>query len=421
MTRSEDNVRGRTPGSLEIGKFPWGNTSRAEGPSYEQRFSFYTGAVDRFLQELPEGYLSAGLAQERMKSFLPIRHSLLLPLDRNASLRSLKSRKMEPRPLTGLSADSERRADFEASYITPITEVLRANGISRHVLALVGDNARASPIPVLTKTRPIENAGLNVLVPLERERHFGPLSRVLEQDIPWSRKSSRLIWRGAFTGPDPGAKYRRGNTRTAILDVAQRNVNNSEIDVGITLVPTARRHDPSVALTGESIKSELTIPEQLSSKFLLSLEGNDVASGLKWKMFSQSCVLMPAPSVDSWFCESFLEPFVHYVPVSPDLSDLEEMLEWCRSNDAASQAIAHNGAAFARSFMSEAIETELFYSVVRWYATHPRLQDFLDNSAQLVHESAKAMTHRARRKRLRQILSVRAMLRKIRKLVNPPG
>ena len=41
--------------------------------------------------------------------------------------------------------------------------------------------------------------------------------------------------------------------------------------------------------------------EQLRSRWLLSLPGNDVATDLKWKLASSSLVLMPPPTQET-FC-----------------------------------------------------------------------------------------------------------------------
>ena len=43
---------------------------------------------------------------------------------------------------------------------------------------------------------------------------------------------------------------------------------------------------------------------------------------------------------------------VHYVPISYDLSDLNEKLEWLVNNDAAAKQIAENAMEFARTVLS---------------------------------------------------------------------
>ena len=40
-------------------------------------------------------------------------------------------------------------------------------------------------------------------------------------------------------------------------------------------------------------------------KFILCIEGNDVASNLKWVMSSNSVAVMPKPKFESWFMEKY--------------------------------------------------------------------------------------------------------------------
>jgi len=42
-----------------------------------------------------------------------------------------------------------------------------------------------------------------------------------------------------------------------------------------------------------------------------------------------------------------MEPWVHYVPVAHDLSDLFEIIDWLRENDDKAKKISENAIAFA--------------------------------------------------------------------------
>lgn len=55
---------------------------------------------------------------------------------------------------------------------------------------------------------------------------------------------------------------------------------------------------------------------------------------------------MPPPSIESWFLESWLVPWVHYVPLRPDFADLADQVLWCNGNLAQAGAIAAAGRAF---------------------------------------------------------------------------
>jgi hypothetical protein len=46
-------------------------------------------------------------------------------------------------------------------------------------------------------------------------------------------------------------------------------------------------------------------------------------------------------------------PWEHYVPVRADMADLEEKIDWVRTNYREAEAIARNGQALARSMTLE--------------------------------------------------------------------
>lgn len=57
-------------------------------------------------------------------------------------------------------------------------------------------------------------------------------------------------------------------------------------------------------------------------------------------LYSNSVVFMPTPTRTSWAMEDKLIPFIHYVPVAQDLSNLLEMIEWAKENDDIVQLIS---------------------------------------------------------------------------------
>lgn len=74
---------------------------------------------------------------------------------------------------------------------------------------------------------------------------------------------------------------------------------------------------------------------------LSRLEGNDVSSGLKWAMVSRSVVLMPPPRFTSWLMEERLEPWIHYIPLASDLSDVETKVQWMLAHQVEAQRITY--------------------------------------------------------------------------------
>jgi hypothetical protein len=101
------------------------------------------------------------------------------------------------------------------------------------------------------------------------------------------------------------------------------------------------------------IKERLTIDEQLDYKFILCLEGNDVASNLKWVMSSNSLAVMPKPKFETWFMEGQLIPHLHYVQIKDDYSDLEEQLTFYINHPEKALEIIRNANAYVQQFKNK--------------------------------------------------------------------
>jgi hypothetical protein len=76
---------------------------------------------------------------------------------------------------------------------------------------------------------------------------------------------------------------------------------------------------------------------------------------------------MPPPQICSWFMEDHLVPYVHFVPVSEDFSDLEEVYEWCLDHDAECEEISKNATEFAKEFLDLEREDEITRKVILKY------------------------------------------------------
>ena len=105
----------------------------------------------------------------------------------------------------------------------------------------------------------------------------------------------------------------------------------------------------------------------LKYKFLLSLEGNDVATNLKWILLSNSVVLMAKPTKCSWFMEDMLIPFTHYVPLNDDCSNIEEMYNWCMDNLDKCKVISQNATSFMKKFLNDENEKYILNKVLKEY------------------------------------------------------
>lgn len=255
------------------------------------------------------------------------------------------------------------------AYVHPIGARMAEMNLDLPFVVFPLDNVKGYATPTFVKSRRIsERESRALILPLDRHRHWAFRTLLKASDSGWDTKEDRLVWRGATTGTfklkKPGQQF------SSRYFVAGLGIRSEAIDVGydkiVQLPPDLS--DEEMGKIRSRVLGPLSMAEQLRCKYLLSLEGNDVASGLKWMLASNSVVVMPPPTCESWACESLLQPFVHYVPVSHDLSDLEEVVHWCRAHDDQCRTIAENGRAFIGPFLDEREEADLVNAVIEAFA-----------------------------------------------------
>ena len=160
-----------------------------------------------------------------------------------------------------------------------------------------------------------------------------------------------MFWERAFRG-----KIRLSRIRTAFME---RFIHNPLVDCGVV--------DPREEVPLEWIKPKMSILQHLDYKFILALEGNDVASNLKWVMSSNSLAVMTRPTCETWFMEGTLQPDVHYVEVKDDFSDLEEKLNYYINHPQEAQLIIDNAHQYVSQFMDAEREQLIQLMVMNRY------------------------------------------------------
>jgi hypothetical protein len=190
-----------------------------------------------------------------------------------------------------------------------------------------GDVTSVPEVPSFLKSRPIVGDNENaVQLNLAKIRHFYfPRDR-----IPFEAKQPRAIWRGSLGRINP--------QRRALL---ARYHTHKLCDVGYTKSKTSEDIPPSPYLPPSA---------QQRYRYILSIEGNDVATNLKWIMASNSLCLMPRPVYETWFMEGRLEAGQCFVPLRDDFEDLEEKILYYEGHQDEAKAIIRNANRFVLQF-----------------------------------------------------------------------
>lgn len=192
---------------------------------------------------------------------------------------------------------------------------------------LPGDITYVPSEPSIVKTRPIGGDNANsVLMKLDRVRHF----IFVDDHMSWSEKLPMAIFRGKV------------QAKQARLTLMERYFGHELVDAG----DVCSHNDTHP----EWVRPKLTLEEQMRYKFVLAIEGNDVASNLKWLMSSNSVAVMPRPRYESWFMEGTLKPGVHYIEVADDFSDLPDKISYYLDHPSETEEIIRNAHAYVAAF-----------------------------------------------------------------------
>lgn len=234
--------------------------------------------------------------------------------------------------LTPLPASAPRIGDLRLGtkrtvYFFDCFEYLRWFDPALRWNYLFGDVTQVPEHPTILKSRPIHGDVRNsVLLNLEKVRHF----IFLEDRSAFPEKQDRAIFRGSVGDKPHRQRFMEMFHDHPMCDA--RSVRDGDH------VPAHWRGAP------------LTLYDHLQYKFIISLEGNDVASNLKWVMSSNSVAIMPRPTYETWFMEGSLRPDHHYIEIRPDYADLEEKMRHYIAHPDEAERISHNAHAHVRQF-----------------------------------------------------------------------
>jgi hypothetical protein len=207
---------------------------------------------------------------------------------------------------------------------------------------LPGDITHVPELPTIVKSRPICNHNANsVLLNLDKIRHF----IYVTDKKPFVSKKDMLVGRGAVTQPHR-KRFLEMYFNHPLCNVGQVNHDN---------------------MGDKYLVEKMTIDEQLDYKFILSLEGNDVATNLKWIMSSNSLAVMPHPKYETWFMEGSLIPDYHYILIKDDYSDLEERLNYFIEHTNQSLEMVRNANEYVRQFRNKKREDVISLLVLDKY------------------------------------------------------
>lgn len=214
-------------------------------------------------------------------------------------------------------------------------------------LQIGGDVFYKLPAPAITKSRLIptkEEFSNEIIINQDKVRHFC----FIHDPISWEEKKSCVLFRGACHGKPLRELFLRTFINNPLFDIKD----------------TAR--DSSNPPEWQQ-KKELTLYDHLAYRYIMALEGNDVASNLKWVMSSNSIAVMPRPTCETWFMEGKLIPNYHYIEIREDYTDLIERINYYEAHPEEAKQIVQHAHEWCSQFYSKDKEDLISVLVLQKY------------------------------------------------------
>ena len=159
------------------------------------------------------------------------------------------------------------------------------------------------------------------------------LSSMGKNQLPWEEKTEKLFWRGRDSRRE----------RLQLVELAQKYPD--AINASITAFFFFRDEEARLGKT-----PYISFFDFFDHKYQMNIDGTVAAYRLPYLLAGSGLVFKQESSYYEHFYSS-LEPWVHYVPVASDLSDIMDRIEWARDNDDKARQIVRNAQKFAEDHL----------------------------------------------------------------------
>lgn len=166
----------------------------------------------------------------------------------------------------------------------------------------------------------------------------------INENIEWNKKIPIAIFRGSATGSiEPKFNQR---LQISIIDYNWKQTDPDLLDAGIVSWNSRDKIDSKKQLNfikplemnklGIYLKNKIPMNEQIKYKYIINIDGHSKPNRTSYLLQTGSLMLVvESKNVIgniSWF-DSLLKPYMHYIPIKSDLSDLKDIIIWCKNND----------------------------------------------------------------------------------------
>lgn len=224
------------------------------------------------------------------------------------------------------------------------------------------DGHEELPGPIFAFAKNIHSENV-VLIPdydalIKSEKFLREMKRG-KKNYPWAQKVDQLFWRGAMTGSplgpfkEEGGYYSEKNflyfPRTQVVSLSLSHPES--VDARFNVVSQCANPKKMKERFAPYFGSFVSLRDHLKYKYQLLVDGNSCAyARAYWQLFSDCLMFKQESPNQQWYYEE-LKPYVHYVPVAEDMSDLLEKIEWAKGHEKEVQEIIRAANLFAEEHL----------------------------------------------------------------------
>lgn len=217
-----------------------------------------------------------------------------------------------------------------------------------------------------------ENLVNPLLYPMDWHKEM--CNNIPSKDKSFDDKENKVIFRGANNGV-------KGNPRKSITDNIREHIVSeyfekyNNIDIAFTPGGQASFDESFEGKKNYNYykdnytKHYVASSEILNNKFILCLPGNDLSSGFKYIVNSNSCPIHTYPFDWEDYCfGQGLQANEHYVPFDFEKEDdLKDKMDWCLSNLDICKKISDNGIEYTKFYTNKEILNEVIKRIWKLY------------------------------------------------------
>ena len=193
-----------------------------------------------------------------------------------------------------------------------------------------------------------------------------------EIEIPWHDRQTIPVFRGRLWIYEGGYKVRNATMlsrwKAVLLSLHRPDLLNARYSHVAPDVPVQEQLLPTIQ--NETMREQILNFDQIPEKeyfrknqVALVLTGIGAAFRVSTHLMTRTAVILQQCDMQEWYTK-YLRPYVHFIPLKNDLSDLMEVLLWVKDYPDQVRTIAEQGRMFWEQFLSFDRHEQHFYELV---------------------------------------------------------